>query len=210
MSIAKTLYERTVREALPEKLGVLNGVAVREPRLLDATDVQQDYEEALVTGLRTHVTPEDDVVVVGGGRGVSAVVAARHGNSVVAYEGTAERVRMCRETARLNRVSETVDVEHALVGPEIHVVGERGEPAAVSPSELPACDVLEMDCEGAELAILRNLEIRPRVIIVETHAHLDSPERAVRAELDRLGYEVVDRGVEVDEDGVYVLTAVCA
>jgi hypothetical protein len=40
----------------------------------------------------------------------------------------------------------------------------------VTPAELPECDVLELNCEGSEIGILRNMTIRPRAIAVETMA----------------------------------------
>jgi hypothetical protein len=45
----------------------------------------------------------------------------------------------------------------------------------ISPAELPECDILELDGEGAESLILRNMTIRPRVIAVETHGVYGAP-----------------------------------
>jgi len=87
-----------------------------------------------------------------------------------------------------------------------HVNGDCAA-ATVAPESLPECDVLEIDAEGAETAILRWLEIRPRVIVVEAHAHRGAPAEKVR-ELSGQRYEVVDRQVEDPEKGVEILTAV--
>jgi len=55
---------------------------------------------------------------------------------------------------------------------------------------------------------LRWLEIRPRVIVVEAHAHRGAPAEKVERELLGQRYEVVDRQVEDPEKGVEILTAV--
>jgi hypothetical protein len=206
LSAVQSLYDATIRRTLPRKIGVLNGVSVRRPRLFDATDVNEGYEGALIAALRARVEPSDEVVIVGGGLGVSSVVAARRGRHVTTFEA-GDRYETLLETLEMNRVADRVTPRKALVGPAVSVNGTPAE-TSIEPSELPACDVLELDCEGSELAILRGLERRPRVIVVECHAVYDSPESAVREELDRLGYAVVERGAEVPEEGVFVLTAV--
>jgi hypothetical protein len=63
----------------------------------------------------------------------------------------------------------------------------------VRPQFLPQADVIEMDCEGAELEIIENLSIRPRVITVETHSNHDDVLNA----LEKIGYvpdEVITDG----------------
>jgi hypothetical protein len=61
-------------------------------------------------------------------------------------------------------------VQHAVVGEAISVYGERDghSPRILPPGELPKTDVLEVDCEGAEIGILRNMTIRPPPIAGET------------------------------------------
>lgn len=210
----RRLYNTLLRPYLPYKISVHGGVAVRGVvRLLDSTDEFPGYEAPLLESLRENVRAGDDVVVVGGGLGVSTVVASRNAGrsgSVVTYEGGAERAELIGRTATLNRIPDNFEITHAIVGEGVSVHGDQSSAEVVAPADLPECDVLELDCEGAELEVLGNLETRPRTIIVETHGFLDSPEDRVRAELDRLGYRVVSRGVEEAELGVYILTAVRA
>lgn len=208
MSVLQSIYDSTIRPMLPRKLGVWNGVVVRVPKLFDMTDINPHYEGPSVRGIRNHVRSDDTVVVIGGGLGVSTVVACRHGESVTVYEGSAERLEFLHETLKLNQVEDSVTVKHSVVGPEKSLGGERGNPDQVDPADLPECDVLEMDCEGAEIGILQKMTIRPRVIIVECHGKYDTPESAVRAELVQRGYEVVNCTEEYPDNGIYVLTAV--
>jgi hypothetical protein len=49
-----------------------------------------------------------------------------------------------------------------------------------------------MDCEGSEINILRNINIRPRVLIVETHPSFGSPTDDVVRCLTELDYKIVE------------------
>lgn len=65
----------------------------------------------------------------------------------------------------------------------------------LSASQLPPCDVLQMDCEGAEVGLLREMIIQPRVILVETHGVFGAPTKLVASLLEQRGYAVADRRV---------------
>lgn len=205
MHIVQTIYNVAVRPFLPKKIGVMNGVPVRNRKLLDQTDVDPNYEEALVKALRENVTDSDEIVVVGGGVGVSTVIGARHADHVTVFEAGDRYETLC-ETVKINNVSESVDARRALVGPDISVTGTTAN-QSVDPEDLPECDILELDCEGAELAILRNLQIRPRTIIVESHGVFDAPATAVREKVTALGYSVENQAVVNEDKGVFVITA---
>ena len=86
---------------------------------------------------------------------------------------------------------------HAVVGEAIAVYGvpDQLSTLVVSPAELPECDILELDCEGAESLILRNMAIRPRVIAVETHGVYGAPTRVVKELLEKLDYAVEEWGI---------------
>ncbi|KQT56190.1 hypothetical protein ASG52_24250 [Methylobacterium sp. Leaf456] len=156
------------------------------------------YEAALVAGLNAHVRPGDRVVVVGGGIGVTAAVAALragHSGRVDCFEGSLTNCGFVRETAALNGVAETLRVHHAVVAQGIAVYGIAAEAGAVvPPGDLPACDVLELDCEGAEVQILREMTIRPRVLLVETHGIYGAPTALVSGLMQAAGYTVSDLG----------------
>lgn len=203
LAAVRRAYNRTVREHLPRKLGLYNGVVSRAPRLLDATDHLPGYKAELVRAIRESVGDGDSVVVVGGGKGVAPVVAAEEagdGGNVVTYEAGRDGVAVVREAIRLNGV--TGRVEHAVVATPGVV---RGESSArrVAVADLPAHDVLVLDCDGAELAILRALaerDDRPRRVVVETHGELGCSTEEVRAALTDVGYAV--RREELKPGGV--------
>ncbi|WP_169793395.1 FkbM family methyltransferase [Halobacterium hubeiense] len=190
---------------LPRKQSTCNGVKTRRAYLFDRTTKWPDYEEELLATLRTHVTPDDSVVIVGGGWGVSAVTAAERGATVTVYEPSNEQVERVKETADLNDVVESVTVQHAKVGETGEVWG-KSSASVVSPSDLPECDLLELDCEGAELEILRAITVTPDVIAVECHPSHGVSEDDVRAVMTDLGYEITNRAHESQSDSVVILT----
>lgn len=204
------VYNGVLRERLPRKLGNLNGVTVQQPRLFDVSDVQPDYEKPAVDCLKAHARPNDRVVIVGGGWGVTSVWASRLADSVVAYEASAHQYEACRETLRLNPHHGKIDLRHAVVGENVDPWGEMRGADVVAPRDLPECDFLELDCEGAELGIVRRLAVRPRVVSVEYHPHLGVTEAEIREALAEKGYRVTEKAVEAqsEAEGVYVLTAV--
>jgi len=167
-------------------------------RIYDPPQVNDvpDYEESLVKALREYVALGDRVVVVGCGTGVTCAVAAILSQKRVdCFEGDFEAVEATKRTARLNGVLDKVNVVHAIVGENIGVYGNSFAEKIMHPSEIPDCDVLELDCEGAELQILREMKIAPRVIAVETHGVFGSPTEKVRAVLESRGYKVTEFGL---------------
>jgi hypothetical protein len=152
-----------------------------------------DYEDALIQGLNRHVRIGDRVTVIGGGFGVTCAVAARLSKSkVLCYEGDLAGVRGTQKTAELNGVE--VETIHAIVGSNIGVFGNKHATTVVAPSELPECDVLELDCEGAEVQILSEMKIKPRAVVVETHGVFGAPTDKVHAILESRGYRVENLG----------------
>jgi hypothetical protein len=201
-------YKNFVRAVLPNGSEILYaGVPVGHRKvgdqlllkLYNSPDVSDapDYEQALVTALKAHVASGDEVVIVGGGLGVTCVVAAlaaAETGHVKCFEGDLHGVDAVRRVARLNGVSERITAHHAVVGEAIGVYGNAVATATVHPSQLPSCDFLELDCEGAEICILRDMTIRPRAIAVETHGFFGAPTGVVHKLLESRGYRVQDLG----------------
>jgi hypothetical protein len=190
----KRVYNRVVRPHLPRKLGLYNGYVARAPRLFDVVDHVPDYKAELLHAVETTVERGDDVVVVGGGKGIASVVAAEAAGAdgqVTTYEAGDDWVEVVEETLLLNVVEGRV--EHAIVGTAVAVRGATSAPV-VATSDLPDCDVLVLDCDGAEVAVIDGFAAdgapRPREIVVETHAQLGTPARRVNEALADLGYSV--------------------
>jgi hypothetical protein len=184
------VYDSTIRYITPRKIKVYNGVALNVGRLFDTNVIVPEYKQGTIEPLRILTKEEDDVTVIGGGFGVSAVVAAHQASSVTVFEGSRKQANIVRETAKLNRVAKDVTVIEAIVGRAIDVYGESHADTVMQPSELDRCDVLEMDCEGAEEFILKELDITPRVIIVESHPQFGVTPESIRQHLMDNGYDI--------------------
>lgn len=195
------------------RVGVMNGVAVPTVDPVDGYDDHPDHEAPSIESLRRLVRRGDSVVVVGGGWGASTVVAARmthYEGDVTVFEATSEMIPTIERTLAVNQVEDLVTLRHAAVGDVSDLTEElfgAADGERLGPDAIPACDVLELDCEGAELEILRSLEFVPRVLIVECHDDLGSPTADVERELTDRGYEIVDRGVVGPDNDLDVLTA---
>ncbi|MCS4044616.1 hypothetical protein GGQ00_003076 [Salinibacter ruber] len=137
----------------------------------------------------------DSVVVVGGGTGITGIRAAKivgDRGEVTIFEGGRESVQRIEEVLRMNNVNDRCNVFHTIVGRSDNVYGGSQEKARyMSPSEIPNCDVLELDCEGAEILIIKNITFNPRVLIVELHPwNFDEEYEEVLGILSEKGYEV--------------------
>lgn len=193
-TLIKYVYDRFIRDKLPKKIGTYAGIPVRKVPLFDNKDTWPDYhKENLIRLTRVAVDWGDTVVVVGGGIGVSAAAAANatgEKNSVVIYEASQDLLEELRETMELNAVEDRVDIQHAIIGEAHDIDGTPGEASVVEPRDLPKCDVLQLDCEGSELQILKNLTSEPQKIVVETHPNLAADTPTVRKLLIDMGYNI--------------------
>lgn len=215
-------YNGLLRPRFPYTTVKFNGVTVRGAKLFDRYVPSQQadrptYESGIVNAIEMHIKAGDSVVVAGGGWGVSAVHAARNAGgagSVIVFEGSKEMISRVSGTSELNGVEDRVDLRNAVVGHDVDVWGEATDDV-VHPIDLPECDVLVLDCEGAEMEILDEMKIRPRIIIVEAHGVYDAPSTEVAFLLEEQGYTVTnralaDQGLEevCQEKDIRVLTAI--
>lgn len=213
---------RHIHGLFPRRIREYCGVRVKDAYLFDRvlpwqTDANPHHESGIIRGIEERVKPSDRVVIVGGGRGVTAIRSAQAVGSqgrVNVFEGARGMVRKAEQTAKLNGVEETIAINHAIVGSAKDLSGPSNGAAKLSPADLPDCDVLELDCEGAEIEILSGLNQRPRVVIVETHGMYEAPSSEVEWVLDDMGYtvvrkEVANKGMEKQHirQDVYVITA---
>jgi hypothetical protein len=154
------------------------------------TESDPHYEYTEVEGLRTYTESNDDVVIIGGGLGVTTVVASNlTDGTVTTYEPSEYVYQLLQETIELNNCCDNVTEICAAICTvkDSNLAHTRPSNMETLPlSELPDADVYEMDCEGAETFILEQVKVRPSVILVETHAN----EGEVVELLEKAGYEI--------------------
>jgi hypothetical protein len=190
-NIIQDLYDNILREYLPRRWIVNNGVPTKTARLFDRTRHRPDCKQGSVDALRQYVRQGDHVVVIGGGDGVTAVIATRRCEQVTVYEAAGNMVSVVKETTEINSMDNKITVVHSAVGPTNNVYGDNvGSPTSVA--DLPDCDILELDCKGAEEEIIRNLSFCPRIIIVEAHPQYGVSVDILHSLLSDLGYKTRD------------------
>jgi predicted O-methyltransferase YrrM len=99
--------------------------------------------------------------------GVMIVIAARMTHfegDVTTFEPSSKMLEIIQRTVDANRVADVVTVEHSVgsVSESSERIFGSGDSDVVSPDNLPECDVLDIDREGAELEVLWAIESRPR------------------------------------------------
>ena len=196
--LGKQSYNHFVASLLPDAQAEYNEVRVMAAKLFDyhipwRKKHSPDYESGLIESIVKNALPSDHIVIVGGGWGVTAVRSAKlvgNDGKITVFEGSKSQISKIESTIQLNDMPDIIELNHAVVGPNVRVYGNTDTADFVDPTALPECDILELDCEGSELDILQNLQIRPRVIIVESHGMYDSTAQDVIDGLESLGYEV--------------------
>jgi hypothetical protein len=200
--IAGAFYRRVGWHLLPSTGYVrFNGVPVRRRKAFESAiswEVQPDrdrpdYEGVLLQAIRENLDEGMDVVVVGGGWGVSSVVAANAvgpSGSVTTYEASPVMAERIERTVTLSGFGARASVRRFAVGEASRVWYPDHQVETVPASELPECDALVLDCEGAEIEILGTMTVAPEAIAVETHGCYDAPSSEVGEILRDLGYHI--------------------
>jgi len=175
----------------------------------------------------------DHVVIIGGGEGLSAITAAQQiGNEgkLTIYDGLEDErnvfgTNKIKRNLELNGIPPIWEIKHGFVTSRKNdLINNKTydneflneQTPIIHPNELPACDVLETDCNGAELLILQNMKIRPRVLIIELEApfykkFFDGKEhpRNVLKLINEIGYTIIKQtgheGIPINYDDLLKL-----
>jgi hypothetical protein len=182
----------------PYRVSVLDRIIPKYTRPSD----HPGYESAEIDAIRTYCREGDKVVIIGAGRGITPTIAANsvgEEGEILAYEASADRISQALRTIQHNNVSDQISIHHRIIGKAEDVAGKIGSASTLSPDELPNCDYLEIDCEGAEELILEGMSISPRIISVETHETKGVSHSKVIELLENRGYEIVNVTDKTDQ-----------
>ncbi len=165
----------------------------------DNEKIKEDPKEefGIILGHKNFTKSEDKVVIIGGGYGITAYwaskIVGKNGN-VIIYEGGEESFNRVKRTLKINSDFNNYQVYQSIVGENINVYGgSTNNSNFISAKDIPKCDVLELDCEGSELNILKTMTIRPRIIIVEIHPKAYKPVNIILKVLNQIGYKIVQK-----------------
>lgn len=204
MHLIKRSYDRLLRPHLPRKLGYFGGFVVRFPKLFDFTDVNHEMQNFERGVHKTQTRAGDTVVVVGVGSGVSTIAGAKAAGGdgrVVGFEASSELAEANRESMELNDVDDIVEIiARPVTEITLNTWGEEVAGEGVSPTDLPEADVLELDCEGAELEILEQITFRPRILSIEAHPPFGVDVEDVEKWLSENDYKIIKKRLDAPAD----------
>jgi hypothetical protein len=196
--VCRHIYLNYLRKFMPVRWGEYGGVRAPTVRLFeDVLDLKElnksSYEPGMVSAFEEYAKPGETLTILGGGVGVTAVKAASKldPNKITIYEGSEEYYNRIKRTLEFHDF-EDIEVINAIVETGENLFGEEGASRQISAKDLSECDILEIDVEGNEIPILQSLEIKPRIILVESHGMFGSPTEEVKKTLESIGYEIAD------------------
>jgi hypothetical protein len=184
-----------------------NGVIVDENKVFskllgtNKTD-EPDFEEKNVEAIKSHVKPNDEVLIIGGGWGVTAFYASnitqRGEGKTKVVEASSDQIESLREVCQRDGM-EDVELIHGVVGNPKKIWGEKKNPKRFYINDFDP-DVIQMDIEGSECEVLKVMKPKARVVIVESHGEYGCGSDEVKTKLDNCGYEVENLGPERDKE----------
>lgn len=191
----------------------LRGVPLDGPSRRAVANVAVDVAAGEYAAPGFEIAPGDRVVDVGANVGAFAAWAATAGAAVTAYEPHPETYRWLeRNTAGLAvecvnaavvaspppsgsvflAVDDTADT-HREIAREPHATAIEVPAVSLADAIAPGCDLLKLDCEGAEFDLLTSTPAdtlrRARRIACEAHSWRGDPT-ALKSQLQDLGYDV--------------------
>jgi len=101
------------------------------------------------------------------------VVAARQAGPsgfVHTYEAGEKQSKHVSQTIRQNGVEDRVSIHNTAVGTTVGAFNSAENASQIDGSQLPDCDTMVIDCDGAEFDVLETLEDLPSTLIIEHHA----------------------------------------
>jgi len=164
--------------------------------------------------LKSHnlVTKDNYTILsVGVGSGISLIhnVLINENINFIAIEASKKQIHKAIMNANLNKInSSQYKIIYGFVGEKIHIyndeIDSNTEKIDLNMFEF---DVLELDCEGSEVSIIKNLTQKPKHIIVEMHPTLveinfDKFNNELKEKNYFLNYAFTIAGEKVDIDSV--------
>jgi len=196
-----TAYEY-LRPALPWKEVEIEGFRFdRRFKLIDIDP--QTYESETRKLMREYLTPEDSLLVVGGGTGITAITASPHVSNVTAIEADAHTRERFVHHLNLNGV-ETVDVLLGWAGD----ADDPNRPDGVEVIQLNRHTAIEIDVEGNGIPVIDQIPETVRKVFYESHPTRGVPSIDAIEALGDVGFNIIDRRVEWDTSGNEIIFAV--
>jgi len=193
---------RCVRPALPWKEVEIEGF--RFDRRFKVVDIDHEtYESATRRLMREYLGPDDELLVVGGGTGITSITASPHITRVTAIEADAHtRDRFIHHLDR-NGV-DNVDVHLGWVGD----ADDANRPVDVDVFELEGHTAMEIDVEGNGLPIIPRIPDTVGTVFYESHPTMGVSTFDAIERLRTQGFRIIDRCIEWPATGGEIILGV--
>lgn len=134
--------------------------------------INGNFEAGLYLSHLRVTRPNDKVLAVGLGYGASLIPVVKMMSSKGFYrsiEASNTQISIAKKNILLNNINEqNYEIIHGFAGGKIFNSYGESNHLNIDINDYDF-DVLELDCEGSELSIIRSMDVRPRNIIVELH-----------------------------------------
>jgi hypothetical protein len=152
------------------------------------------YENGILQ-MYQKISMKGTMTIIGGGLGVTAVCAVKMGvnpNSLTIYDGSGHSITQIKSTLFANELKiPKNNIKHLIIEKDISVYAGCKAVDTLPASKIKYCDILQIDAEGSEIDILKNLKINPKYIVVETHGFLGAPSKKVKSLLISMNYKII-------------------
>jgi len=199
--VISTVYQY-VRPALPWSSVEIEGF--RFDRRFKVVDIDPNsYESATRSLMREYLNPEDSLLVVGGGTGITAITASPHVSRVTAIEADAVVRERFNHHIGINDV-DNVEVHLGWVGDADHP----DRPDGVDVFELEGHTAMEIDVEGNGIPVIDQIPDTVRNVFYESHPTMGVPTIDAIDHLRGAGFDIIDRRIEWDATGGEIIFGV--
>lgn len=164
-----------------------------------------DYEEQYLSALSTIIDSGDNVVLIGGGEGVSSIVAAKSvgpSGSVHTYEAAAEAADKAQTLVDFHELNNLVKITHSIVEVEGALRGNSKGADVVPIGEIPEADVLGIDADGAEFEMIKNIPQWATTLAVEHHPVIKQDTLSIEYQPKRIRRELQEKNFSISEEWI--------
>jgi len=199
--VISTVYQY-VRHTLPWSSVELEGF--RFDRRFKVVDIDPDlYESATRSLMREYLNPEDSLLVVGGGTGITAITASPHVSHVTAIEADVVVRDRFKHHIAINDVN-NVEVHLGWVGD----ADDPHRPDDVDVFDLEGHTAIEIDVEGKGIPIIHQIPETVRKVFYESHPTRGVPTIDAMKHLRDAGFDIIDRRIEWPTSGNEIIFGV--
>jgi len=199
--VISTVY-RYIRPALPWSSVEIEGF--RFDRRFKMVDIDAEtYESATRALMREYLNPQDSLLVVGGGTGITAITASPHLSRVTAIEADAAVRDRFKHHISINDV-DNVEVHLGWVGD----ADDPERPDGVGVFELEGHSAIEIDVEGNGIPVIDQIPDTVRKVFYESHPTMGVFTVDAIEELRDAGFDIIDRRLEWEATGGEIIFGV--